>query len=206
MSTFLRYGLYTLGYVFTVLLIGIVCAVATLLVLLYLTNDAEAANAVSTIDQEIASRVAAGEARGEGDDMAIAAVCHVMVNRLQGGRYGKSLHRVVTAKWQFSSLNANDPNRKVILASGYTKTRSYRRVNSICRTTVQMRLRGVFRDITGGADHYHSGSSRGIKWADQRYLTTRIGSFSFYRLGRSRTASLQQSGDAIAALIRELTQ
>ncbi len=56
-----------------------------------------------------------GEARGEGDEGKLAVGC-VVRNRVNSeGRYGVGFPGVILKPWQFSSFNANDPNRHKLL-------------------------------------------------------------------------------------------
>ena len=157
---------------------------------------------------DTAVRVAAGEARGVKDDMAIAGVCHVMINRLLIGQWGSYVDKVVTSHRQFSAYNDDDPNKRVTFAPSYKRTKSYRRVRSICRTTFKGRLDGYFTDITNGADHYYSGSKVPY-WAKGLTPSATIGPFRFFNIRRRTHAErsletrVHAEKDPIARLIQE---
>lgn len=137
---------------------------------------------------EIAARVASGEARGS-TDMAIAAVCSVMLNRTLAKRRGKTIDAVALWPVQFSSALLSDPNYTVIMRPRFNRTKAYKRVSAICATTVRGRLDGYLRDITNGADHFHSGPVP--YWAKGRKTVAQIGPFKFYRLWH-KTKSLER--------------
>lgn len=205
----------------TLLLVDLL--VALIVFALWMTTDAEAKEYSITPQQfDLVVRVAAGEARGEDDDMAISAVCHVMLNRLFIGAWGSHVDQVVSADRQFSALNLDDPNRALITSPGFERTRSYKRVRSICRTTFRGRLGGYFIDITGGADHYHSGKTipywacvagqwdRASKRCNlPRTPSARIGSFTFYDLRQTSPTEIalnpiaRADGVAVSGVVRE---
>ena len=158
---------------------------------------------------DTAVRVAAGEARGVKDNAALAGVCHVMVNRLLIGAWGNEVVAVVTSPYQFSAYNKNDPNKRVTFSQAYGRTKSYRRVWSVCRTTFKGRLEGYMSDITNGADHYYSGT-RVPYWAKQHDPSATIGPFKFFnlrkrsRMERNLEAAVRVEKDPIARLITSI--
>lgn len=137
------------------------------------------ASIITKADMDIVARVVAGEARNQRTH-AVEGVCHVIYNRAK--RTGASLSRVVTARLQFSALNRNDPNRPIIMAHSFKRTRSYDRVGRICRDVFTGRQLSSAIDVTEGADHYYSGD-RVPYWARGRTPTAHIGAFKFFRLG-----------------------
>lgn len=158
---------------------------------------------------DTAVRVAAGEARGVKDNMALAAVCHVMINRLLIGAWGNEVDTVVKYPYQFSAYNKSDPNKRVTFSATYSRTASYRRVWNICRTTFKGRLDGYLSDITNGADHYYSGTQVPY-WARGHNPSASVGPFKFFNLRkRARTErvleeAVQAEKDPIARLIVSL--
>lgn len=138
------------------------------------------------------TRVAAGEARGELDDLTIAGICNTALNRMRLGLWGANLETVVRAPRQFSPLNAEDVNRAVILDPAFVRSHAYARVETICTMTVNGRLERRFADNTNGADHFFSGS-KVPHWAVGRTPAATIGEFRFYRLlGRHRAAAARR--------------
>lgn len=134
---------------------------------------------ISKADLDIATRVAAGEARNQ-KHTAVEGVCNVIYNRYIIGRWG-TISGVVQARKQFSALNVDDPNRPVILKDSFKRSRSYNRVGRICRDVFVGRQVTDYIDVTGGADHYYSGV-RVPYWAKGHTPIASIGAFKFFRL------------------------
>lgn len=148
---------------------------------------------VTKADMDIVTRVVAGEARNQREP-AIEGVCHVIYNRLIKRRM-RSAADVVTARRQFSAINHDDPNREIVLAPGFKRTRAYSRVGRICRDTLVGRIQTSAIDTTNGADHYYSGTKVPY-WARGHHPVARIGAFKFFRLdgqSRARTVRTVQS-------------
>lgn len=165
------------------------------------------ASIITKADMDIVARVVAGEARNQRTH-AVEGVCHVIYNRAKSAR--ASVSRVVKARKQFSALNANDPNRPIIMAHSFKRTRSYDRVGRICRDVFVGRQLKSAIDITWGADHYYSGN-RVPYWARGHSPIAHIGAFKFFRLGyqmrkpvhpaaSSRTASVRRSSKPVVTL------
>ena len=118
-----------------------------------------------------------GEARGEGPDGMLAVGC-VIRNRTQSpGWWGKDWVSVCTAPKQFSCWWDKQGAR--VRSVDETDTR-FLKCLEIARSIVD----GSAADITGGADHYHTGAvspswSRGIK------PVAIIGAHRFFRLGKA---------------------
>ena len=134
---------------------------------------------VTKTDIDIVTRVVAGEARNQ-HETAIEGVCNVIYNRTKLGRWGDA-SAVVQARKQFSALNVGDPNRPVILAKTFRNTRSYDRIQRICRSVFAGRDRTSYLDVTDGADHYYSGSVVPY-WARGLNPRAHIGAFKFFKL------------------------
>ena len=117
-----------------------------------------------------------GEARGEGPDGMLAVGC-VIRNRAQSpGWWGKDWESVCMAPKQFSCWWDKQGAR--VRTVDETDTR-FLKCLEIARSIVD----GSAEDITGGADHYHTGAvspswSRGIK------PVAIIGAHRFFRLGQ----------------------
>jgi len=63
------------------------------------------------------ARMIYGEARGCAYEEQVA-VGYTAINRLRDGHYGKSIHDVILAPYQYSCFNQNDPNLRKLLAPG----------------------------------------------------------------------------------------
>lgn len=165
------------------------------------------ASIITKADMDIVARVVAGEARNQ-RTTAVEGVCNVIYNRAK--RASTSISWVVKARKQFSALNADDPNRPIIMAAAFKRTRSYDRVGRICRDVFVGRQFLSTIDVTGGADHYYSGH-RVPYWATGRTPIAHIGAFKFFRLGyrprtvvhastQRRTASVRRASKPVVTL------
>lgn len=153
----------------------------------------------SAPDMETVARVVWGEVRGQRND-EVAAVCHVVWNRVQLGRWGGAAG-VVTARKQFSALNVGDPNRVKLLAPALPTRKSYKRVAAVCALTIKGRVQGFFDDPTRGATNYWHGPKVPY-WAANERKVVRIGAGNFVKLSRSKKIQAKVAGDQIGALIR----
>lgn len=98
--------------------------------------------------REAIARVAYAEAGGQGDS-GLAAVVFTILNRLQSGRWGGSVERVVEARAQFEP---------VLRAGG-----SWRRLRPVTEaqqaridTILNLVLEGRLPDMTGGASYFQN--------------------------------------------------
>lgn len=100
-------------------------------------------------DRDVAIRTMLGEAGGE-DDLGLAAVGHVLINRSRDKRWGGSIQDVALQDKQFSTWNAgaggNNPGRF------NADSPAYQRAGQIWDLIAQ----GKHVDPTGGATHYYS--------------------------------------------------
>lgn len=142
-----------------------------------------------------------GEARSEGE-IGMRAVGHVVMNRIKMNRtkWGTTVRSVVRSDKQFSCWNKGDPNRKKIarmleidrhIASrpddldewmtDFQKTSEYQeyRVWRKAKTLARAILEGRDRDITGGADHYHTTAVKPF-WVPSMTKLGKIGNHLFY--------------------------
>lgn len=134
-------------------------------------------------DTELLARVIWGEARGEGE-AGMSAVASVIMNRVRRpGWWGDSLRSVCTCPWQFSCLNADDPNRAKLYAVTEAD-KSFGAALAIAQRVVA----GELSDPTRGATHYYAAGTKQPSWAQGRVPTARIGRHLFYRLDRSTAA------------------
>lgn len=142
-----------------------------------------------------------GEARGSTVEAKVA-VASVILNRVAGkpGRFwplgalglNEKIRRVVLKPWQFSCLNANDPNRPKML-----EPRKYDAVWAWneCMAVAAGALDGLYKDPTRGADHYYSPAygppdERGVRpitnrpaWAGIHQPTLTLRGFEFFKIG-----------------------
>lgn len=131
-------------------------------------------------DAEILARTLYGEARGE-ELAGIEAVASVILNRVafarQRGRYwwGNDVKSVCLKPGQFSCWNANDPNRKKLLAIN-PRDPAYR----LCKRIAKRAMAGDLRDQTDGATHYHT-HAVDPWWARGHVPVAEIGNHLFYR-------------------------
>lgn len=107
------------------------------------------AHAVSPFDRDIAIRTIWGEARNQGDN-GMAAVAHVMMNRLASGNYGKSLSEIALAKNQFEPWG-NAATKKAMEKLSPSSP-EYKRIGSI----LDQVMTGHLPDITNGADMFYA--------------------------------------------------
>ena len=110
------------------------------------------------------------EARGE-KEKGQYAVAFVSMNRLQSGKYGKSMRSVVFAKNQFSWTNGYGPIKD---------TEAFERARKIAREVKTWSKDPVVyksKDVTRGSKYFHK---RGIKPGWNKKVVTRIGNHVFY--------------------------
>jgi spore germination cell wall hydrolase CwlJ-like protein len=97
-----------------------------------------------------------GEARNQGE-IGMRAVAHVIANRREAKTHGTFVTDTVSAAWQFSCWNRNDPNRAMMLAiedlpEGGAAHRQWLAAKRIAAEV----LAGRSSDPTGGALFYHT--------------------------------------------------
>ncbi len=131
-------------------------------------------------DLDILARTLYGEACGEYRHTGIAsliAIGNVIVNRLEQGRFGKTIADVCLAHSQFSCWNKDSPLYPVISGDGITGNMIFH----ICQDVA----RGVtilgWPDLTKGSDHYHADYCKPV-WADPSKLKVALGRHLFYQL------------------------
>lgn len=101
----------------------------------------------SDADRDLAIRTMLGEASGQGDD-GLAAVAHVIMNRVKGGVGGSTPSDVVLAHGQFEPWST----RAGELANIDPKSRAYQHAGQIFDAVSS----GVVPDFTNGATHFYS--------------------------------------------------
>jgi N-acetylmuramoyl-L-alanine amidase len=128
---------------------------------------------------EFAKRTIDQEARGEGPD-GQRAVAHVLMNRLESGRWGKTLAAVCDAWEQFSGWNPGNPNRKRSLELPDDDPGLVAAAASLSAATAE-RAQGT--DPTHGALFYHADTMAVFPpWAAPPAVqTAHIGHHIFYK-------------------------
>lgn len=127
-----------------------------------------------------------GEARGEKRE-GREAVANVILNRVMlrqwsvgPASWGRSVKDVCLARLQFSSWNADDPNRAKMLAlgAGEVSNKAY----DECMAIAKRAIRSELNDNTGQADHYLvTAIASRTKWAKGKKPVAVIGAHSFYK-------------------------
>ena len=109
---------------------------------------------ISDSDRDLIARTVLSEAGNDGPE-GMAAVAHVIKNRIDSGRYGKTASDVVLAPKQFEpwSLRRNDPNHP---SRWSTKSDDYQQAAGL----VDSVFSGQHDDPTGGATHFFSPSEQ----------------------------------------------
>jgi spore germination cell wall hydrolase CwlJ-like protein len=121
-----------------------------------------------------------GEARNQGE-IGMRAVGHVIANRRQAKTHGTYVTETVSAAWQFSCWNKNDPNRALMLAiddlpQGSAAHRQWLAAKRIAAEV----LAGRSADPTGGALFYHTTAVQPA-WSRGVTPVTQIGDHLFFR-------------------------
>ncbi len=124
-------------------------------------------------DVDILARTLWGEARGEGST-GMQAVANVIINRVDDGRFGDGIIGVCQKPYQFSSWNANDPNRARLLSVTAADPQF-----SQALQIAQYAASGQLQDLTGGALYYYATSISEPAWAADLPVTAQIGQHIF---------------------------
>ena len=124
-----------------------------------------------------------GEARNGGEE-AMRAVGHVIDNRRREQTHGRYATETVSAAWQFSAWNRNDPNRAKMLNIDSLRpgTREHDMWVAAKRLAGDI-LAGRSPDPTGGALFYHT-TAVAPRWSAGVTPTTLIGGHLFFRTAR----------------------
>jgi spore germination cell wall hydrolase CwlJ-like protein len=121
-----------------------------------------------------------GEARGQGEE-GMRAVGHVIANRWKAKSHGAFVTDTVSAAWQFSCWNKNDPNRALMLAIDTLKEGSSGHSNWLMAKRLAAEiLAGRSEDPTGGALFYHTTAVQPA-WSRGVTPVTQIGDHLFFR-------------------------
>jgi spore germination cell wall hydrolase CwlJ-like protein len=124
-----------------------------------------------------------GEARNQGE-IGMRAVGHVIANRREAKTHGTFVTETVSAAWQFSCWNKNDPNRAMMLAiedlpEGGAAHRQWLAAKRIAAEV----LAGRSADPTGGALFYHTIAVQPA-WSRGMAPVTQIGDHLFFLTAR----------------------
>lgn len=124
-----------------------------------------------------------GEARNGGEE-AMRAVGHVIDNRRRANTHGRYATETVSAAWQFSAWNRNDPNFAAMmnidkLRPGGEDHRMWLEAKRIAAEI----LSGASADPTGGALFYHT-AAVSPRWSAGLAPIRVIGGHLFFRTAR----------------------
>lgn len=124
-----------------------------------------------------------GEARN-GGEAAMRAVGHVIDNRRRANTHGKYATETVSAAWQFSAWNRNDPNYPAMM--NIDKLRPGSEDHSMWLESKRIAaeiLSGASADPTGGALFYHT-AAVSPRWSSGLAPVRVIGGHLFFRTAR----------------------
>jgi spore germination cell wall hydrolase CwlJ-like protein len=124
-----------------------------------------------------------GEARNGGEE-AMRAVGHVIDNRRRANTHGKYATETVSAAWQFSAWNRNDPNYPAMM--NIDKLREGSEDHLMWMEAKRLAgdiLSGASADPTGGALFYHT-AAVSPRWSAGLAPVRVIGGHLFFRTAR----------------------
>ncbi len=124
-----------------------------------------------------------GEARNGGEE-AMRAVGHVIDNRRRARTHGRYATETVSAAWQFSAWNKNDPNYPAMMNIDKLRPDSedHRMWLEAKRLAAEI-LSGSSADPTGGALFYHT-AAVSPRWSSGLAPIRVIGGHLFFRTAR----------------------
>jgi spore germination cell wall hydrolase CwlJ-like protein len=124
-----------------------------------------------------------GEARNGGSE-AMRAVGHVIDNRRRANTHGRYATETVSAAWQFSAWNRNDPNYPAMMNIDKLRPDSedYAMWLEAKRLAPEI-LSGASADPTGGALFYHT-AAVSPRWSSGLAPIRVIGGHLFFRSAR----------------------
>jgi spore germination cell wall hydrolase CwlJ-like protein len=124
-----------------------------------------------------------GEARNGGAE-AMRAVGHVIDNRRRANTHGRYATETVSAAWQFSAWNRNDPNYPAMMNIDKLRPDSedHRMWLEAKRLAAEI-LSGASSDPTGGALFYHT-AAVAPRWSSGLAPVRVIGGHLFFRTAR----------------------
>lgn len=126
-----------------------------------------------------------GEARNQPIE-AVAGVGNVILNRLQDGRWGDSIHAALLDWAEFSCLWAELGGLNFVklldFARGITALEAFTQREKQLHLIARGVIENALVDNTRGATHYHDHTIAPPFWAQPpAELTVKLGAFSFYR-------------------------
>ncbi|MET1110226.1 MAG: cell wall hydrolase [Allosphingosinicella sp.] len=124
-----------------------------------------------------------GEARN-GGEAAMRAVGHVIDNRRRAGTHGRYATETVSAAWQFSAWNKDDPNYPAMMNIDKLSPDSEDQAMWLIAKRVSAEiLSGASADPTGGALFYHT-AAVSPRWSAGLIPDRVIGGHLFFRTAR----------------------
>jgi spore germination cell wall hydrolase CwlJ-like protein len=124
-----------------------------------------------------------GEARNGGES-AMRAVGHVIDNRRRANTHGRYATETVSAAWQFSCWNKNDPNHSAIMNIDKLGAESEDHAMwLVAKRVAEEILSGASADPTGGALFYHT-AAVSPRWSAGLAPVRVIGGHLFFRTAR----------------------
>jgi spore germination cell wall hydrolase CwlJ-like protein len=124
-----------------------------------------------------------GEARNGGEE-AMRAVGHVIDNRRRANTHGRYATETVSAAWQFSAWNRNDPNYPAMMNIDKLRPGSEdHRMWLTAKRLAEEILAGASPDPTGGALFYHT-AAVSPRWSAGLAPVRVIGGHLFFRTAR----------------------
>jgi spore germination cell wall hydrolase CwlJ-like protein len=124
-----------------------------------------------------------GEARN-GGEAAMRAVGHVIDNRRRAGTHGRYATETVSAAWQFSAWNRNDPNYPAMMNIDKLRPDSEDQAMwLVAKRVAEEILSGASADPTGGALFYHT-AQVSPRWSSGLAPVRVIGGHLFFRTAR----------------------
>jgi spore germination cell wall hydrolase CwlJ-like protein len=124
-----------------------------------------------------------GEARSGGEE-AMRAVGHVIDNRRRARTHGRYATETVSAAWQFSAWNKDDPNYLAMLNVDRLRPDSLDHSRWLVAKRVAAEiLSGASQDPTGGALFYHT-AAVSPRWSAGLAPVSVIGGHLFFRTAR----------------------
>ncbi len=124
-----------------------------------------------------------GEARNGGSD-AMRAVGHVIDNRRRANTHGRYATETVSAAWQFSAWNRNDPNYQAMMNIDRLREGSEDHLMWMeAKRLASEILSGASADPTGGALFYHT-AAVSPRWSAGLAPVRVIGGHLFFRTAR----------------------
>ena len=124
-----------------------------------------------------------GEARNGGEE-AMRAVGHVIDNRRRANTHGRYATETVSAAWQFSAWNRNDPNYPAMMNIDKLRPDSEDHAMWLAAKRLATEiLSGASADPTGGALFYHT-AAVSPRWSSGLAPIRVIGGHLFFRTAR----------------------